>query len=72
MARRGGLFIVTDGDPAEAWRAYNEDIARGHPSNRKYLDPEVIRQTLPTADHIYAMQDDAPNVVIVFPDQGCC
>ena len=52
----GGLVIVTDRDPNEAWREYT------------YKGPLT---ELPTADAIMEVVSDKEQVW-VFPDAGCC
>lgn len=68
----GGLVIVTAGDPSDAWRDENERIAAEHPSNRIHLDPKYIIQELPEPDRVIEVPDDTPDMVMTFPDAGCC
>ena len=68
----GGLVIVTAGDPSDAWRAQNERIAAKHPSNQMYLDPKHIIQVLPEPDHVFTVGDDVHDLILEFPDAGCC
>ena len=68
----GGLIIVTTGDPSAAWQARNARIAAEGPSNRTQIDPAYIIQELPEPDHVIAVGDDAPDLILEFPDRGCC
>lgn len=68
----GGLVIVTAGDPSLAWQERNARIASEHPSNRTRIDPACIIQELPEPDHVIPVGDDVPDLILEFPDAGCC
>ena len=68
----GGLLIITAADPSEAWRANLQRIAAEHPSNQVYLDPARIIQDLPEPDRVIEVADTEADVVMEFPDAGCC
>lgn len=60
----GGLVVVTAGDPSDAVKPGTGDEVR-----TKFGEK---RHSLPSATHVYVVPDDSPDVVIPFPDSGCC
>lgn len=58
----GGLLIVTDSDPDEAWKA----------SPQRELVEKRDAGDLGKPDHVLDVSEDAPDLVLVFPDAGCC
>lgn len=63
----GGLVVVTSGYPNDAVPSGVGDrytVGRG--------DDVVEKFGLPEPDLVFTVPDDSPDVVVVFPDAGCC
>lgn len=63
----GGLLIVTSDDPEEVWKA--------SPQYRElagYRHEETEPERLGAPDHVLEVADDTADLLIVFPDAGCC
>ena len=63
----GGALVITSGDPDEAWRASAE-----HKSIiSKYGCPNDDG-VLGEPDHVIPVPDSTADLVVAFPDAGCC
>lgn len=63
----GGVLIVTDGDPRAVWR---EHVASRNADRSQWgepLDPDALDDE---PDHTFPA--DSPDLLVVFPDAGCC
>lgn len=65
--REGGLVVVTNGYPNDAVPAGTGNrytvSERGEPCEKFGL---------PEATYVFDVGDDAPDLVLAFPDAGCC
>lgn len=65
--RYGGLMVVTSGYPNDALPA-----GTGTPHSTIVDGERVTKYGLPEPDHVYVVPDDSPDLVLAFPDAGCC
>lgn len=63
----GGVIVITAGDPCEAWRASGDYAS----VTGKYGYPDD-KGELGEPDHVIPVPDDTDDLVVAFPDQGCC
>lgn len=63
----GGAVVVTAGNPDEAWRASQAYASVTSP--HAYPNDEG---KLGDPDHVIDVPDDTPDLVVAFPDAGCC
>lgn len=65
--KEGGLLVVTSGYPNDAVPLGTGnffEITNGGVTEEKY--------GLPEPDHVFIVPDDSPDLVLPFPDAGCC
>lgn len=59
----GGLLVITSGYP-------NDAVPTG--TGNRFKIGDETKYGLPEADHKITVPDDTPDLVVVFPDSGCC
>ncbi|WP_067201191.1 hypothetical protein [Microbacterium sp. XT11] len=65
----GGLVIITDRDPLEAWRGSELYVdPRKHYGKADWAEADI---DLSSPDAVYDVDADEERV-FVFPDSGCC
>jgi hypothetical protein len=73
----GGVVIVTDREPEEAWADYVRDAFPITTDDRNYdridkHEQERFFDGLTAPQFIAELAEDTPEMVTVFPDSGCC